>query len=504
MSDTAWDAIVVGGGHNGLAAAAVLAKGGLHTLVLEARDAVGGLCGGEEFHPGFRHVGIHHDTDTVRPWVVEALQLGKHGVVLRDRPPLFLPSAEGELPQTGILVHDDPELARAELGAVGDVEGWKRLRALVTELRPLLAPLLDAPAPRIGRDAPLWPLAKQAIHLRRTGGARLLDVARLATTSAEDWLREYLSDPKLVAGVSLGALIGAWMGPRSPQSAGLVLLRELVGQQEVVGGPAKLVAALAAAATERGVVVRTAAAVDGIRVERGAVKGVTLAGGERLDAPIVISALDPRRTLLGLVPAAELPPAVEDEVRAVRVRTTSAKLHLALSGPPTFSCRAGSFERVRIVTDPVQVERAFDDAKHGRIPSKPALDVRIVAEPATVASVHVFGVPSSPKGGWTPEARAELLERTLAALASVVPGIRDTIVGSELLVAADLEERYGASGGHLMHGEHALDQLWIGRPGPRLSGHATPIGGLYHASGGTHPYGGASAASGVMAALAPP
>lgn len=508
MSDVVWDAIVVGGGHNGLAAACILARGGLRTLVVEARDHAGGLCAGETFHPGYRHVGLHHDTDTVRPWVVEALQLPKHGLKLRDRPPLFLPAAPDELPEGGILVDDDPDLARAERGLTGDVEGWKRLRALIVELRPLLAPLLDAPAPQIRRNAPLWPLVKHAFHLRRGGAERLMDLARLGTLSAEDWLGEYLADPRLRAGLSLGALHGTFMGPLSPQSAGLVLLRELASGQEVAGGPQALVAALLAAATERGVTVRTGAAVERLRVARGRVAGVTLATGEALDAPIVISALDPRRTLLDLVAPAELPDVVEDEVRAVRVRATSAKLHLALSRPPAFSCREGAFERVRVATDPRTVERAFDAAKHRRLPEIPALDVRIptVSDPSLapaghhVASVHVFGVPYAPEGGWTSDARDALLARTLAVLEGVAPGLGATVVAAELLVPPDIEARYGVTGGHPMHGEHALDQLWVGRPGPLLSGHATPIAGLYLASGGTHPHGGASGAAGVAAA----
>lgn len=508
---SSWDAIVVGGGHNGLAAAAVLGKTGKRTLVLEARDHAGGLCAGEAFHPGYRHVGFHHDADTVRPWVLDALLLANHGVALRDRPPLFLPAAPGETPGSGLLVHDDAEVSKGELLVVSDHEGFARYRAFVDALRPLVALMLDAPAPRIDDGAPVWPLLTSAWAARRLGTGLLLEASRAVMTSAEDFLGEYVAHPRLRAGLALGGLLGAYMGPRSPQSAGLVLLREAVAGKEIVGGPAKLVEALLAAARACGVELRTNTAVEQIRVEGGRVRGVVLRGGEVLEAPIVVSALDPRRTLLDLVPPADLPLRVEDEARAVRTRATSAKLHLALSHAPVFTCRERQFERIRVVTDTTMIERAFDDAKHGRLPAAPPLDIRVptVADPTLappghhVLSIHVFGVPYAPAGdgaGWSAGAREKLLDAVLGVLAKVAPGLPASVVAAELLVPPEVEARYGATGGHPMHAEHALDQLWIGRPGPTLARHATPIHGLFLGSAGTHPYGGASAAAGVWAA----
>lgn len=506
-----WDAIVAGGGHNGLAAAIVLARSGRRTLVIEARDHAGGLCLGETFHPGYRHVGLHHDADTVRPWVVEALQLHRFGLAFRERPALFLPALPGETPGRGLLVHDDPGRAAVELREVDDEDGYRKLLAFVDEIRPTVAQIIDAPAPRVSRDAPVLPLLEQALRIRRRGAAPLLELMRMAVMSSDDWLGEYLGHPRLKAGFALGSLIGAFMGPRSPQSAGLALLRAAISGQDVVGGPAGLVEALLAAARTHGAYIRTNARVERIRVEGGAVRGVVLEGGEAIDAPIVISALDPRRTLLDLVEPLALPPLVEDEVRAVRVRATSAKLHLALSRFPKLSCRAESqFERVRVLNDTTAVERAFDDAKHGRLPRRPPLDIRIptVGDPKLapaghhVLSVHVFGVPHAPDGGWTAGARDALLASVLSVLSEVSPGLSDAVVASELLVPPDIEARYGVSGGHAMHAEHALDQLWIGRPGPTLSGHATPIRGLLLGSAGTHPYGWTSGAAGVWAARA--
>jgi phytoene dehydrogenase-like protein len=508
VSSHGWDAIVVGGGHNGLAAASVLARSGRSTLVLEARDHAGGLCLGEMFHPGYRHTGLHHDADTVRPWVLEALQLHQHGVALRDRPPLFLPAVPGESPGSGLLVHDDPEEARGELLVVSDDAGYKRWRSFVDDARPTVADLLDAPTPRVGRDASAMPLIEQAFRLRRRGAASMLELLRAVVMSADDWLGEFVGHPRLKAGLALGGLNGAFMGPRSPQSAGLVLLREAIAGREIVGGPAKLAESLLAAVRHQGVTVRCSAAVERIRVEQGAVRGVVLRGGESIDAPVVVSGLDPRRTLLDLVAPIALPPLAEDEVRGLRTRATSAKLHLALSHAPVFTCRERQFERIRVVSDTTRIERAFDDAKHGRLPSRPPLDIRVpsVADPTLappghhVLSIHVFGVPYAPAGGWSKAAREQLVDAALAVLGEVAPSSSAAVVAAELLVPPEIEARYGVTGGHPMHGEHALDQLWIGRPGPTLSRHATPIRGLFLGSGGTHPYGGASGAAGVWAA----
>ncbi|MEQ1501750.1 MAG: NAD(P)/FAD-dependent oxidoreductase, partial [Myxococcota bacterium] len=495
-----WDAIVVGGGHNGLAAAASLARTGRKVVVVEARDHLGGLCAGEEFHPGYRHVGLHHDADTVRPWVIDALNLGAHGLALRDRPPLFLPAAPGETPGSGLLVAADPAAAKAELAIVGDADGYAAWRGFIDSVRPIVGALIDVPAPRLGQDAPLMPLLDQAFRLRRRGADALLELARVAVMSADDWVGESIGHERLRAGLILPALIGSWLGPRSPQSAGIVLLRELTAGRDVVGGPAKLVDALAAACRSLGVELRCSAAVQRIRVHRGVVQGVVLRDGEALDAPIVVSALDPRRTLLDLVPAGELPVPTEDEVRAIRVRATSAKLHLALSRAPQFTCREGAFERIAVVTSPNGIERAFDDAKHGRLPGDPPLAIRVptVADPSLapaghhVLSAHVFGVPYAPAGGWAAGAREQLLDAVLKVLARVDPGIGGAVVAAELLVPPELEARYGVTGGHLMHAEHALDQLWVGRPSRTLSGHTTPIKGLYLGSAGTHPFGGPS------------
>ena len=516
MSASSFDAIVIGAGHNGLAAAAVLAKTGLRTLVLESRDRTGGLCAGEEFHPGYRHTGLHHDTDLVRPWLVERLDLRKFGLQQRSVPPLLVPAPADGAQSAGMLIPTEPGPDGSQPridGASGlgaEEAGFKRWLSFISSVRAPIGALMDAPAPALGADEPIWPLLKGVVPVRRLGGPLMLELMRAAVLSAEDWLSEFVGDARLRAALSLGPLVGSFMGPLSPQSAGLLLLRASLAGEEIVGGPARLAAALEQAAKQSGAEIRCGYPVERIAVEGGASKGVFVRG-ELIAARIVVSALDPRRTLLDLVDPFALPPRLEDEVRTVRVRATSAKLHLALSRAPRFPGRDGLFERFRVAASPVHIERAFDGAKRGELPKSPPLDVRIptASDPSLapaghhVLSAHVFGVPYGPvaRGRSAQEVREQLLDAVLSVLGEIDPDISSAVVAAELLVPEEIEARYGAHGGHLMHGEHALDQLWVGRPGRTTSGHATPIRGLFLGSGGTHPMGGAVGAPGALAAL---
>ncbi len=495
------DVIVVGGGHNGLAAAARLAGEGRSVCLLEARDTVGGVAGGEAFHPGFRHSGLLHDSDTLRRRAVDLLGLRAHGLRLREPPPVYALRAGGG----GALLHADP--ARSELG--DDALGWLRLRAFLSRLRPFAASVLDAPPPVVGAEGPLGPLLAKALDLRRLGQREMMALLRVGPTCVDDWVGEYLEDPVTRAAAMMPALLGTWAGPRSPMTTALLLFHAALEGQEVAGGPAALVAALEAACRARGVTIRTGAEVVRIRVEEGAARGVDLSDGTALDAPVVLAALGPRRALLDLVDPAQLPALIERDLARVRVRGAVAKVHLALSAPPEIDGQVQ--ERIRVVEGPLHLERAFDDVKYRRLPSQPPpLDVRIPSigardlapAGAAVASILVFGVPHDLEGGWTAAARAEVLEQVLLALGAHLPDLRDRVLGHEVLVPPDLEARYGLEGGHLFHGEHALDQLWALRPTVALARHQTPVRGLYLGASGSHPGGGITCGPGLLAAQA--
>jgi len=498
VSAERWDAIVVGAGHNGLAAATLLAREGSSVLVLERREEVGGLRAGLTFHPGYRHTGIHHDA-ALSPWVAEQLGLAAHGLSLRVPPPVACAAPGGS-----VLVEP------GELEAVGCGRGWRHLGALVERLAPFVQRLAREPVPRLDPDAPLWPLLERAVALRRLGADTLGELLRVLGGSAEEWLLPLFPDARVRAGLMLPGLAWGFAGPSDPRTAGLVLLHAALAGDEVVGGPAALVAALLSAARERHVEIRTAAEVARITIDRGGVRGVELRGGERIEADRVVSAVDPRRTLLDLLPPLSLAPSTEDEIRTFRVRSVVAKLHLALTQPPVISGRTTPFERFRVVADPAALDRALTVARQGWIPTAPALDGRIpsLADPAlappghAVLSAVVYGVPPAPVEGWSRTVRKQLVESSLSMLAAVCPTIGDTVVASELVVSPEIEARYGVSGGHGLHGEIALDQLWVGRPGPLLSRSRTPVPGLFLASSGTHPGGSLTAASGILAARA--
>jgi phytoene dehydrogenase-like protein len=483
-----WDAIVVGAGHNGLAAATVLGLEGWSVLVLERREEVGGLCAGLAFHPGYRHTGLRHGA-AVPASVVEQLGLAQHGLLMRAAPQVWWAAPDGG----GLVAPADP-----------------RLDAFVQRVAPFVRRLARDPVPRLDPGAPLWPLVERTVALRRLGRDVFQELLRVVPLPAEEWLRPLVPDPHARAALMLPALLGAYAGPSDPQTAALVLHDLALSGPEVVGGPAALVAALVAAARAQRAEIRTGVEVERLVVDQGVVRGVQLRGGEHVLADCVVSGLDPRRTLLDLVPPLSLPTSIEDEVRTFRVRSVVAKLHLALSQPPILAGRTTPVERFRVVADPAALDTALATARQGSLPTAPALDVHLpsLADPSlappghAVLSAFVHGVPPTPGEGWTRSARKQLFEASLSALAGVCPHIAETVVASDLVVSPEIEARYGVSGGHPMHGEIALDQLWVGRPGPLLSRGRSPLPGLFLASSGTHPGGGVSAVPGILAARA--
>ncbi len=483
--NTSYDVAVIGGGHNGLAAAAILARAGRSVVLFEARDVLGGVAAGAEFHTGYRHTGILHDSAGVPPELAEALGL-RGGLRRRPVPPVHVAGTD----------------------VVLDGETLSPWTDWVDEVRPFFRGLMMEPAPDLGSEASLWPLLKPALGFRKMGTARMMELLRISPTCVDDWLEEFFEDPVLRAGLGADALWGTWMGPRSPSSTAVLLLRACaMGDEELVGGPAALIDALTGLVAAAGVEVVKGATVEAIPVEGGQVQGVTLADGTRVMADAVLSAIGPRKTLLDLVHPAALPDGLEVQVERIRTRGIIAKIHLGLSAPLAI-CEGA--ERFRTGAHPHDWERAFDDAKHRRPLRAPALDVRLpsVTDPSLapsghqVASILVHGVAGDLDGGWDDEARAALGQAVLEQLAVHDPEVREKLVAMEILTPADLSARFGLEGGHLFHGELGLDQLHALRPSPDLARHQTPIPGLVLGSMGTHPGLGVSGWSGVLAARA--
>jgi len=471
-------ALVVGAGHNGLTAALALARAGHTVTVLEARSVLGGIAAGEAFHGAWRHQGVWHDADTVLLDPVRGL-----GVRVDTRPALPITHLG-----SGLITGPD--------GGTVPTNEWQAFRSFLGRMLPFLGQRFLEPAPQIDSAAPLMPLARPALELRKLG-PDMLELLRLLPTSIEDFLAEHFTDPAVRAALAWPALFGAWAGPMSPGTTATWLRHEALTAhgEEVVGGPAALVDALVAACGEAGVALRTDARVTALHVDAGRIEGVSV-GGERLQAELVLSGIDPRQ-LLSLLPVGELPLELEEDLEHLRCRGSFAKLHLALSGRPALP----EGERFRTASHPHQLERAFDRVKHRHHPSTPPLDLRVFESPGGwVASVAVHF--AAWEAGWDDATRAALSTEVLAVLDGVAPGFSELVVAAEVLSPADLERHFALTGGHVFHGEHALDQLLISRPTPELARHATPIAGLFLADQGTHPGGGVTCAPGILAARA--
>lgn len=507
-----FDAVVIGAGQHGLAAAVRLAAARKRVLVVERRPTVGGLAGAVEFHPGYRVPGILHDDGQVSARMVATLGLAGHGLSLVEAPPVFLAEVGGR----GILLDRDPQRAAAELSArsSADAAAYARYRAFLAKLRPLIEQVMSSPPPPLSPHGvgDFLALAGSGLGLLKLGRRDTLELLRVAPMCVADFLNEQFATPLLVEGLAAPAVIGTFAGPWSAGTNTLLLLAEAGDGRHVVGGPAALVAALERAARAAGVEIRTAAEVTRIRVEAGRAVGVTLASGGTVDAATVLASSDPKRAMLDLIAPGTLPIRIEEEHRRTRMRGTAAKVHLALAAPLELAARPGErFAAIRIGGGHIDdLERAFDAVKYGEMAARPHLEIRVptVADPSLapgghhVASILVSYVPHGLRGGWTSARREELLARVLDTLEQHAPGVRSQVVASELLTPVDLEERYALTGGQLHHGEPALDQLLVLRPTASAARYATVVPGLFLGGSGSHGGGGVTCTAGVLAAEA--
>jgi phytoene dehydrogenase-like protein len=373
--------------------------------------------------------------------------------------------------------------------------------------------VLDRPAPELAASGfgHLFELAGAALALRRLSPKDMIEILRIGPMSVADWLNEWFEGALLKAGLAQGAVLGSWMGPWSAGTVVNFLLDELRRGKEILGGPAALIASLEASCLSRGVEIKTSCGVGRIRIDSGRARGVALEDGTELEAAAIVSSCDPKRTVLQLIDPREAPSSLAGGIRLWRCRGTTAKMHLALSGPVDFSGRPGTrIEAARTGEELDDLERAFDAVKYDQSSPVPVLDVRIptVSDPSLAPSGHhvvsilAHFAPYHLRGGWSEEARKSFGDAVVATLAKAAPSLPGRIVAGELLSPVDLEDRYGITEGHIHHGEHALDQLFSLRPLPACSRQATPLPGLFLASGGTHPGGGITCAPGALAAEA--
>lgn len=504
-----YDAIVIGAGHNGLTAAALLARAGRRTLLLERRDQIGGLAGDEEFHPGYRTTGVLHDTAGVRDWVIDELDLESHGLERHaETPPVLVPRRQAD----GFMLWRDPERAAEEIEplAPGDVAAYREYRSFLDRVAPVVRRVTDRPPPELfepgARD--LLDLARTALKLRLLGERDMMELMRAAPMPLTDWLGHQFESEALGAALAAPAIHHTVTGPRAPNSTVNLILGECLARPPVRGGPAALVRALERAARANGVEIRTGAAVERLSGNGRGVSGVLMEDGESLDADVIAASCDPKHLFLELLPREQRTREIDHSATAYRARGTAAKVNLALSGYPEFSSRPDvQASQIRIGETYDDLEKASDAAKYGQISRRPILDIHVptldspdlAPDGHHVFSIIVHFAPYELEGGWDADRKEELYRRTVDRLAEYAPAIEEMIVGHQVVSPMDLHQRYGVTHGHMHHGEHAPDQLLI-RPFGACARYATPFPGLFLAGSGSHPGGGLTCAPGALAA----
>jgi phytoene dehydrogenase-like protein len=516
-----WDDIVIGGGHNGLVAAAYLARAGERVVVLEAHDRVGGAAVTEEPWPGYRVSTAAYVVSLFRPEIARDLDLGRHGYALLPRSPSsFTPFPDGR----SLLMGPDRELTRREVAkfSARDAERLPLYEAMLERVARAVEPTLleTPPDPFSRRPRDLWRLLRAGWRFLALGadGPRAVEVL---TGSARAVLDRWFESDELKATLATDAIIGAMAAPSTPGTA-YVLFHHVMGECDgargvwgyVRGGMGSLPEAIAAAARRMGAEVRTRAPVARVLLRGGRAEGVVLGDGTEIRARRVLSSLDATATLLGLVGAEHLSPEVVEAVRAIDYSSASMKINLALSELPDFAAlpgrEAGPQHRGTIHVCPGMeyIERAFDDARAGRPSSEPVLECTIPsAVDPTVApagrhlmSIFVQYAPYRlAAGSWDGE-KERFADRCLEVLERYAPGFRASVLHRQVLSPLDLERRFGLTGGNIFQGAMIPSQLFFLRP---IAGHAdyrTPVSGLYLCGAATHPGGGVMGACGYNAA----
>ena len=511
MKSDRFDTIVIGAGHNGLVCAAYLARHGQRVLVLEASDVPGGLAATREFHPGFQ-TPVAHSISHFSQKVASDLKLQSHGFDVPSKP---LPTIGLNTSGEHIVVHQDSLSGVAD----EDVSSYRQYALQMQRFADVLRPFWQKTMPRIGSDsvAELMTFAHIGLNLRRIGKKDMREFLRIISLPTRDLMDENFDNDILKAVLSWDGLIGARLAPRSPNSAVLAMLYRRSGNSHGAhiipsGGICGLVNALCSAAMSLGVEIRTGAAVGRILIAGGpnglVATGVQLADGQKIGADRVISAVDPKRTFIDLVGVEYLDIGFSNRIRRLRCDGYVAKLHLALNELPEFDGLEKPDGRMIIAPDMDTIEFAFDDAKYGKCPTQPAIELVIPSvhdaslAPAGqhVLSAHIMYVPYRLKGGWDSRARDALCEKVIDTIARYAPRLRDQILHKELLTPADLEQKFRVTGGHWHHTELAMDQMLMMRPTYEAAQYSTPIPGLYLCGAGSHPGGDITGAAGHNAA----
>jgi len=508
---TATDTIIIGGGHNGLICATLLARAGQKVVIVEADSQLGGLARHRAFYPGF-HASVAQTLYALPKAVIDSLSLEKYG---------FEPAKEPI--ETIALSPAEPPifLSRNAIAGATDTDrrAFPAFQQRLQRFSQALSPFWAKTLPRLGATGlqGLMTYGHLGVKLRTLGKADMLEFFRVATLPMRDLVDEHFEGESLKAALCWDGLLGSQLAPRSPNQGVLTLLNRKAGywggsHSAPEGGIATLISALVAAATEAGVQCLTGNAVQHISVEGSEqglfCTGVELANGEVLKSQRVASSADPKTTFLDLVGAQHLEIEFSNRIRRLRSKGYVAKLHLALSELPVFSGLDKPLGRLILAPSMDAIEFAWDAAKYGELPEEPVMEIFIptLIDPSSappgqhILSANVMYIPGEPKGGWTQSLRQQLMQQLMETLSEYAPGIENLVLGSELLTPADLEHTFRLTGGHWHHIEPAIDQLLMMRPTYEAAQYKTPIEGLYLCGAGSHPAGDVSGNPGRNAA----
>jgi phytoene dehydrogenase-like protein len=516
-SPNQYDAIVVGGGHNGLVCATYLARAGLRTLVVERRPIVGGACVTEEVWPGFRVSTASYVLSMFPDRIVKDLKLARFGFELIPTDNLFVPFEDGRY----MILWDDVGKTAGEIARFSsrDAQRYPEYSAFLNDAASFARYAMWRTPPVSVTPRALAETSRLAWRFKKMGRGipRFID---LLTQSVADFLDQWFESDQVKATLAYYGSIGSFKGPRTPGSA-YVLLHHLMGEHEgaggwgfVRGGMGGVTQALAKAAEHEGATVKTDAEVERVVLEAGRAVGVSLTNGDVYSAPVVVSNADPKTTYLTLVGRKHLDADVAAEVESYRTFSTAFKLNLALDALPDYTAfqkeRAGFPYPTYVHIGPSieYLERAYDDAKYGRWSARPMLSpvVPTVADPSLAPEgkhiLNIFGHHAPyhlAVGSWEGE-RDAFVSSVIDTLGEFAPNIKDAIIDQQVLIPPDLERIYGLPQGHIFHGELALDQIFMLRPIPGHADYRAPIKGLYLCGSGQHPGGGVSGVPGHNAA----
>jgi phytoene dehydrogenase-like protein len=515
-----YDAIVIGGGHNGLVNAAYLARAGKKVLVLERRHLVGGATVTEEIFPGFKYSVFSYVVSLLRPEIVRELDLPRHGLQILPLESTLTPLPDGDyIYRDGDHYRTMRDIARHSPRDAEAYDEYARSMYFMAKAVKYILGIVP-PDPTSFDPRELFSLRNLGKHFLNLGEENLYTLVKLMTMSSADFLDEWFECDPLKATMSASGIIGTYLGPRSPGTA-YVLLHHYMGEIDGVfrawgfqkGGAGGVAEAIAGAARAFGAQIHTDASVAQVIVKEGRATGVVLEDGDEFHADVIVSSLDPKRTFLDLIDESLLPSELIEALHNFNIRGSSGKVNLALDAAPEFACMPGDGAHLRgaisISPSLEYMERAYDDAKYGAFSRRPYIDAIIpsmidphMAPPGKhVMSCFVQYAPYALRHGVWDQQREAFGDAVIETLSEYIPNLKQIILHRQVLTPLDIERTTGLSQGNIFQGELSLSQLFFLRPAPGLAQYRTPIRGYYQCGSGTHPGGGISGAPGRLAAL---